>query len=861
VAFTNLEVVPLRGSSGVELASGDYVWALYEGRLASNGTLFDGNYNFSSWTFAVDASTGTPRTYLRFRLGAGSLIKGWEQGLVGVNLGKVVELRVPAALGYGANGAPPTIPANADLIFKVLPVARIASGKALIEENIEQYSYADVGVTPPVITSFSSDSGVVGDGITSDTTPTLQITATPASTVLVWVNGFQMGAATETSAGLYTFTTAALDQGDTTIDVEVILQDIGRIRPLLDPSSAPLRLTIDSVAPLPGALSIQERTGTNDNTFLLTVSGQETGSSLAFERSLDGGTTWASTTAQQNGVADGTYQYRAHVSDVAGNSATTAVVQAVVQAGFVPGPSTIQGVTLGSTPFGYALKSGASPEIQIRLAGQYISATNPGGGWQATAAAPLGAGFQLFWRNLVSGQMARWTLEATGDYRSGSLLSSADLLLAESALNVDLDGNGSTGIQFTPGGKPIGGVTLGLTQLGYALNVGSGAAKQVRFSGEYASPGKPGGGWEAIAAAAQGSGYAVYWKNTFSNLYARWSLDSTGSLSGSSVLNTADLLSSEDGLDVDLDDDGSKGVTFKPGDKPIGGVTLGLTQLGYALNVGSGAAKQVRFSGEYASPGKPGGGWEAIAAAAAGPGYALYWKNRVSNQYARWNLDGTGSLTSGILLSNLELQIQEATLRADLNGDGKKGPFQAQAGTSANDILTGKPLTVTYGFAGDDQITSSGPLSGFDIQVGGTGSDHYQLTSGTGAFVMEQGNDAADRITAGGLQLSGGRTQWLTVEGKHLLSVDTITNSSLLLLNWEQAANRIESFALADGTYSYQELRSALLAANPAPQAVTWSQLASTSLKLTADQVGFGVAGTADSLISSFATVSAAGVI
>ena len=324
MAFTSLEVVSLRGSTGVELASGDYVWALYEGKLASDGTLFDANYNFTSWAFAVDTATGVQRPYLRFRLGAGSLIKGWEQGLVGANLGEVVELRIPASLGYGANGAPPTIPANADLIFKVLPVARIAAGKALIEENIEQYSYADMGVTLPVITAFSSDSGVAGDGITSDTTPTLQITATPASTVLVWVNGFMMGAATETAAGLYSFTTTQLDQGETSIDVEVSLSNIGLIRPLPDPSSAPLRLTIDSVAPLPGVLAIQERTGLNDNTFLLAVSGQETGSSVAFERSLDGGTSWIPTTALQNALADGVYRFRAQVSDAAGNTATTA---------------------------------------------------------------------------------------------------------------------------------------------------------------------------------------------------------------------------------------------------------------------------------------------------------------------------------------------------------------------------------------------------------------------------------------------------------------------------------------------------------------------------------------------------------
>ena len=215
------------------------------------------------------------------------------------------------------------------------------------------------------------------------------------------------------------------------------------------------------------------------------------------------------------------------------------------------------------------------------------------------------------------------------------------------------------------------------------------------------------------------------------------------------------------------------------------------------------------------------------------------------------------------MLSNLGLLQDEARLRVDLNKDGWKGPFDEQAGTTGIDTLTGKPLTVTYGFAGDDRITSSGPLSDFDIQVGGTGSDHYLLTSGTGAIVMEQGNDAADRITAGGLQLLGGRSQWLRVEGKHLLAMDTTTNSSLLVLNWEQPANCVESFVLGDGTYSYQQLRSALNAANPAPQSVTWAQVASGPLNVNSafENVGFGLGSTVDSLVSSYASVSTLGTI
>jgi FKBP-type peptidyl-prolyl cis-trans isomerase FkpA len=54
-----------------------------------------------------------------FQLGAGRVIKGWDEGVAGMNIGGVRKLTIPSDLAYGAQGAGDVIPANATLVFEV----------------------------------------------------------------------------------------------------------------------------------------------------------------------------------------------------------------------------------------------------------------------------------------------------------------------------------------------------------------------------------------------------------------------------------------------------------------------------------------------------------------------------------------------------------------------------------------------------------------------------------------------------------------------------------------------------------------------------------------------------------------------
>lgn len=88
--------------------NGDILVMNYTGRL-TNGTVFDSN---------VDPKFGHVQPF-EFKLGAGMVIKGWDEGLVGMKVGEKKTLNIPAEKGYGARGAGAHIPPNSDLIFDV----------------------------------------------------------------------------------------------------------------------------------------------------------------------------------------------------------------------------------------------------------------------------------------------------------------------------------------------------------------------------------------------------------------------------------------------------------------------------------------------------------------------------------------------------------------------------------------------------------------------------------------------------------------------------------------------------------------------------------------------------------------------
>ncbi len=103
VTDSGLRITDLEIGTGAEAVSGEVVSVNYRGTL-TNGKEFDSSYG---------------RGPFQFPLGAGRVIKGWDEGVAGMKVGGKRKLVIPPDLAYGSRGAGGVIPPDATLIFEV----------------------------------------------------------------------------------------------------------------------------------------------------------------------------------------------------------------------------------------------------------------------------------------------------------------------------------------------------------------------------------------------------------------------------------------------------------------------------------------------------------------------------------------------------------------------------------------------------------------------------------------------------------------------------------------------------------------------------------------------------------------------
>lgn len=102
--MSELQIEVIKPGNGAEAKSGQTVTVHYVGTFPEGGK-FDSSR---------DRGEG-----FTFKLGAGQVIRGWDQGVAGMKVGEQRKLTVPPQLAYGERGFPGAIPPNATLVFEV----------------------------------------------------------------------------------------------------------------------------------------------------------------------------------------------------------------------------------------------------------------------------------------------------------------------------------------------------------------------------------------------------------------------------------------------------------------------------------------------------------------------------------------------------------------------------------------------------------------------------------------------------------------------------------------------------------------------------------------------------------------------
>ena len=102
-SVSELQIIDIEIGTGKEVQPGDTITAHYTGALCKNGTIFQSSHDF-----------GKPITF-----GLNQVIKGWTDGVPGMQVGGWRRLIIPAEQAYGSSSPAPNIPANSGLVFDI----------------------------------------------------------------------------------------------------------------------------------------------------------------------------------------------------------------------------------------------------------------------------------------------------------------------------------------------------------------------------------------------------------------------------------------------------------------------------------------------------------------------------------------------------------------------------------------------------------------------------------------------------------------------------------------------------------------------------------------------------------------------
>ena len=340
--------------------------------------------------------------------------------------------------------------------------------------------------------------------------------------------------------------------------------------------------------------------------------------------------------------------------------------------GFKLEPVSVGGVSVGTMDSAIAIKKIAGVPLKVKYNGQDVTDKTIAG-WKILAAADDSAGsYGLYFYNQNLNQHAKWVLDDKGSFVTGEILTQNQLLIEEEHLKYDFNADSTIGRKYVAYQSSKGDISFGTTQIGLAIETKAKGLLQVKAGGNDISLDKL--GWMVFAAKERSNGDVDIYlhKEDSPKEYAKWRINSQGSMIKGEYYTYSQLLEDEKFDAIDYDGDDNYGASYTDMSAK-GDVGIGVTQLGVAIETKDKKVVQVTAGGKEVSFDKL--GWTLMAAKQRSNGeYDVYLqKDDGSPEYAKWRINNQGSIIKGEYYTYAQLLNDEKSDILDYDGDDNYG--------------------------------------------------------------------------------------------------------------------------------------------------------------------------------------------